>query len=155
MRSASGRFDWGRYDGIKAMRAGRFNLLSRHNDDRSRASAISTQHVALGLEAYGAFKAPGLRNVALTPPYMHDGSLAGLRDVVKHYSEIDAVKLLIAAHHPHAEPGESAPPSPAESVLRTLNLSPERIADMVAFLETLTEKKPLSQRPAAGAAVCP
>jgi len=32
---------------------------------------------------------PGLRNVALTAPYMHNGSLASLRDVVRHYSEIN------------------------------------------------------------------
>jgi cytochrome c peroxidase len=154
VRGAGGRFDWGRYDGIKTLRASRFNLLSRHSDDRSRAGAISTQHVALNLEAYGAFKVPGLRNVALTAPYMHNGSLASLRDVVRHYSEIDAVKLHIAAQHPHAEPGEPLPPSPAESVLRTLNLSPAQIADVVVFLETLTEKRPLSQRPAPRAAVC-
>ena len=34
----------------------------------------------------GKFKVPTLRNVALTAPYMHDGSLATLRDVVDHYS---------------------------------------------------------------------
>ena len=32
---------------------------------------------------------PTLRNVALTAPYMHNGSLATLRDVVRHYSELD------------------------------------------------------------------
>jgi len=34
----------------------------------------------------GKFKVPTLRNVALTAPYMHDGSLATLEDVVEHYS---------------------------------------------------------------------
>ena len=38
---------------------------------------------------FGEFRVPGLRNVALTAPYMHNGSLASLRDVVKHYSELN------------------------------------------------------------------
>jgi cytochrome c peroxidase len=38
------------------------------------------------LSTMGAFKTPTLRNVALTAPYMHDGSLATLRDVVLHYN---------------------------------------------------------------------
>ena len=36
-------------------------------------------------EHHGAFKTPTIRNVASTPPYMHDGSLATLEDVVEHY----------------------------------------------------------------------
>jgi cytochrome c peroxidase len=38
------------------------------------------------LSSLGAFKTPTLRNIALTAPYMHDGSLATLRDVVVHYT---------------------------------------------------------------------
>ena len=155
VRTAGGRYDWGRYDGIKTLLANRFNLLSRHNDDRSGANTISTRHVALTLEAYGAFKVPGLRNVALTAPYMHNGSLTSLREVVTHYSVIDAVKLHLAVPQPHADPGEPVPAQPVESILRPLNLSPGEIDDMVAFLDTLTEKNPLSHRPVPVAAVCP
>ena len=155
VRSASGRFDWGRYDGIKTLLASRFNRLSRHSDDRADDNSISTRHVALTLDAYGAFKVPDLRNVALTAPYMHNGSLASLRDVVTHYSGIDAVKMHIAVPQPHAEPGEPVPARAADSLLRPLNLAPAQIDDMVAFLETLTEKNPLSRRPAPGVAVCP
>lgn len=35
----------------------------------------------------GAFKTPTLREIAHTAPYMHDGSLATLKDVVEFYSE--------------------------------------------------------------------
>jgi len=146
--TAGGRFDWGRYDGIKTVLASRFNRLTPHNDDRSGANAVSTQHVVLNLEAYGAFKVPGLRNVALTAPYMHNGSLASLRDVVTHYSGIDAVKLHLAVPQPHAEPGEPIAQRAADSILRPLNLSSAQIDDIVAFLETLTEKRPLLRRPA-------
>lgn len=37
-----------------------------------------------GLEA--AFKTPGLRNVAMRPPYMHAGEFANLEEVVSHYA---------------------------------------------------------------------
>lgn len=38
-------------------------------------------------EDMGRFKAPTLRNIALTAPYMHDGSIATLEEVIEHYSE--------------------------------------------------------------------
>lgn len=155
VRGASGRFDWGRYDGIKATQASRFNLLGRHNDDPGRASGVSARHVALNLESFGAFVVPGLRNVALTAPYMHDGSFASLRDVVRHYSEIDEIKLHIAVSHPHPEPGEPLPPQPFTSVLRTLNLTEAQNNDLVAFLQSLTERVPLQRRPEAKSAACP
>ena len=154
VRHGDGQFDWGRYDGIKTVLASRFNLQSRHNDNPTRANAISTRHVALTQEAYGAFKVPGLRNVSLTAPYMHDGSLANLRDVVRHYSEIDEIKLHIAASHPHAELGEELPSRPVQGVLRTLNLTEQEIRDLVAFLETLTEPRPLISSPVAKPATC-
>ena len=137
VRNADGYYDWGRYDGIKALLASRYNRLSRHSDNA--AGATSTRHVALGAEAYGAFKVPGLRNVALTAPYMHNGSLATLHDVVRHYSELTPEKLHIAASHPHAEPGEPLPPRPGESPLRTLSLTAQEKDDLVAFLHTLSE----------------
>ena len=146
--TTGGRFDWGRYDGIKTVLASRFNRLTPHNDARSGADTISTQHVVLNLEAYGAFKVPGLRNVALTAPYMHNGSLASLRDVIVHYSGIDAAKMHLAVPQPHAEPGEPVAQRAADSILRPLNLSPTQIDDIVAFLETLTEKRSVLRRPA-------
>jgi cytochrome c peroxidase len=154
VRHADGNHDWGRYDGVKTVLASRFNLQSRYNDNPARAQAISTRHVALTVETYGAFKVPGLRNISLTAPYMHDGSLANLLDVVRHYSEIDEVKLHIAASHPHAELGEELPSRPAQVVPRTLNLTEQEMNDLVAFLETLTEPRPMIPNPAARSAAC-
>ena len=37
-------------------------------------------------EDVGKFKAPTLRNIALTAPYMHDGSIATLDEVIDHYA---------------------------------------------------------------------
>jgi len=79
--------DSGRHDGIRKLRASPYNLLGRFNDDASRSSATGTQHADLQQGNAGEFRVPGLRNVARTAPYMHNGSLASLRDVVQHYSE--------------------------------------------------------------------
>jgi cytochrome c peroxidase len=54
---------------------------------------------------------------------MHNGSLRTLRDVVKHYSEIDEDRL-------HAD---------GERILRPLHLSESEIDDVVAFLESLSD----------------
>ena len=68
------------------------------------------------------FKIPGLRNVALTAPYMHDGSLATLEDVVQHYNE--------GGHgHPNQSP-----------LVKPLGLSSAEINDLVSFLKTLTDE---------------
>jgi cytochrome c peroxidase len=68
----------------------------------------------------GAFRTPGLRNVALTAPYMHDGSLKTLKDVVDFY----------------AGGGTSNPQ--LDSAIHELKLSGQERADLVAFLESLT-----------------
>lgn len=69
-----------------------------------------------------AFKTPTIRNVELTAPYMHDGSLATLRDVVDFYD---------------AGGGDQQPKS---VLLRKLNLTAREKSDLVAFLESLTGK---------------
>ena len=85
--------DAGRHDGIKRVRADRFNLLGAYNDDASGRAAVKTRSVQLLPRNFGEFKVPGLRNVARTAPYMHDGSAADLQVVVKHYSELDSDRL--------------------------------------------------------------
>src|SRR5690606_31780758 len=90
---ASGRPDPGRYEGIKRVKASPFNLLSRYNDDPEQAGAFAVRHVDLQHRNWGEFKSPGLRNLAQTAPYMHDGSFTSLRDVIRHYSELDMDRL--------------------------------------------------------------
>ena len=55
------------------------NGLYQHYED------IGKMRVTLDSNDKGAFKVPTLRNVALTAPYMHDGSLKSLEAVVDHY----------------------------------------------------------------------
>ncbi len=133
----SGGIDWGRYQGIKMLRASRFNLLGTYNDDKVRATGQSTRFVDLLPQTFEQFKTPGLRNVALTAPYMHNGQRATLRDVVKHYSEIDVTQLHVA----HIYAGDvMAEAVPVDTVLQPLKLSEQEISDVVAFLESLTER---------------
>lgn len=117
------RVDAGRHQGIRRLKANPYNLLGRFNDDLARATATGTRHVELQHRNFGEFRVPGLRNVARTAPYMHNGSLASLRDVVLFYSSLNEKRL-------HAD---------GEKILRPLGLSDGEVDDLVAFLETLTE----------------
>jgi cytochrome c peroxidase len=118
---APGRVDSGRHGGIEKLKSSRFNLLGRFNDDPARASAVGTRHVAAQHRNFGEFRVPGLRGVKDTAPYMHNGSLATLGDVVRFYSELNEDRL-------HAD---------GERLLKPLRLSEDEVRDLVAFLETL------------------
>jgi len=118
-----GGVDRGRYGGIERLRADPYNLLGRYSDATDSTVAARTRHVVLQPRNFGEFKVPGLRNVAKTAPYMHNGSLSTLAAVVRHYSELDEDRL-------HSE---------GERILRPLRLSPQASADVVAFLESLSD----------------
>jgi len=119
-----GRVDAGRLGGIKKLASDHFNLLGKYNDDPARATATGTRHVEALHKNFGEFRVPSLRSVADTAPYMHNGSLATLRDVMKHYSDLKEDRL-------HQD---------GERILKPLKLTDSEIADLVAFLESLSEK---------------
>lgn len=119
---ASGRPDPGRYEGIRRVKASPFNLLSRHNDDPEKAGGFAVRHVDLQHRNWGEFKTPSLRNLARTAPYMHDGSKATLREMIRHYSELDLDRL-------HAD---------GEAILAPLRLAEAEAADLEAFLLSLS-----------------
>ncbi|MNR87076.1 Cytochrome c551 peroxidase precursor [compost metagenome] len=77
----------------------------------------------------GAFKTPSLRNVALTAPYMHNGSIKTLHEAVKHYEEVDL-------DFPNLDP-----------LIDHWGLTDEEIDAVVAFLESLTGKPPKVEAP--------
>jgi cytochrome c peroxidase len=118
-----GRVDPGRHAGIEKLRKNPFNLLSRYNDDKTKSNAVGPRHVEAQHRNFGEFRVPGLRGVASTAPYMHNGRLATLHDVVKFYSELNEERL-------HAD---------GEKILKPLRLTSEEAADLVAFLESLSE----------------
>jgi cytochrome c peroxidase len=78
----------------------------------------------------GRFRVPTLRNIALTAPYMHDGSIATLEEVVAHYVN-------------GGRATSSAPTDVVTSLkdpkIRPLSITTEERADLVAFLESLTD----------------
>jgi len=88
--------------------------MDRENPDLGRYTV--TQREA----DKGAFKTPTLRDVARRPPYMHDGSLKTLEDVVAFYNKGG-----------HRNPWISP-------VIQPLNLTAAEEAELVAFLEALT-----------------
>jgi cytochrome c peroxidase len=80
--------------------------------------------LASGAPGLPEFKTPSLREVARTAPYMHDGSLATLEDVVDHYAGGLVVR-----------------PSLAPTVVRDLKLTDQEKAALVAFLKTLSSEQ--------------
>jgi cytochrome c peroxidase len=91
-----------------------------------RTSELGRFAVTRDFDDLGAFKTSTLRNIAVTAPYMHDGSLATLEDVIEHYdhggvtNEGDPVNDFLSGG------------------IRPLDLTDEEIEDLVAFMEALT-----------------
>ncbi|HSI02320.1 MAG TPA: cytochrome c peroxidase [Reyranella sp.] len=115
-----GEVDSGRHGGIARLNGSPFNRLGRYSDDHG-ASAMRTRHVEAQHRNFGEFRVPGLRQVGRTGPYMHDGSLATLEEVVKHYSTVSPDRL-----HSDGVP-----------LVRPLGLTPQDSADLITFLRTL------------------
>lgn len=92
----------------------------------SKTSELGRFAITDQFDDMGAFKTSTLRNIALTAPYMHDGSLATLRDVVVHYN-----------NGGFSKEGEQVNAFLSGGI-RPLNLSEQQIDDLVAFMETLT-----------------
>jgi cytochrome c peroxidase len=95
----------------------RNNGLYRHYADSGRA------RITQSLTDIGKFKVPSLRNVEMTAPYMHDGSMNSLEEVIEHYSSG-------GQKHPNKSP-----------VIQPLYLSEEQKEDLINFLKSLTDKQ--------------
>lgn len=86
----------------------------------------------------GAFRAPSLRNVALTAPYNHDGSVATLAEVIRNY----------AAGGRHIESGALAGDGRRnpykDSFVASFAISDSEVEDVIAFLHSLTDESLLT-----------
>lgn len=79
-------------------------------------------------EDMGRYRAPTLRNIAVTAPYMHDGSIATLSEVLDHYAAGGRASA------------QGAGPSPFQSeFIRGFTLTAQEKQDVLAFLESLTD----------------
>jgi cytochrome c peroxidase len=79
----------------------------------------------------GKFRVPTLRNIALTAPYMHDGSLATLAEVLQHY-------MAGGRQEPQ---GSSAANPLKDKAMRHIVLDASEQQDLLAFLRSLTDEE--------------
>ena len=105
----------GLYDGKNLTDAGRFEITGDSSD-------------------IGKFKTPGLRNIAVTPPYMHNGMFSTLREVLVYYN--DPYKVV------------PEPVGMDSLMLKPLGLSEEELFDLESFLRALTDDRFSSKVPA-------
>lgn len=107
---------------------GLYNIDGRGGYPATDRGLFDTTHVAADM---GRFRAPTLRNIAVTAPYMHDGSIPTLGEVIGHY----------------ASGGLKSPVR--DSRLKGFAITAAEVADLVAFLNSLTDTEFLTN-PALG-----
>lgn len=98
----------GLYDGVLYQDKGRFEITKDSND-------------------LGKFKVPGLRNIGVTAPYMHNGMFKTLEEVIEYYD--NPFKFV------------KEPINMDSTLLKPLNLSKQEKKDLLNFLLTLTDKQ--------------
>jgi len=79
------------------------------------------ERITLQPEDNGKFRVPTLRNIELTAPYMHDGSLKNIEAVIAHYNSG-------GKNHPNQN-----------DLIKPLSLTPTEKQDLIAFLKSLTD----------------
>jgi cytochrome c peroxidase len=120
-----------RKQNFEALAAKALGVLKANNDTEALDKlAIQTDMSELGRflvtkkrADIGAFKTEQLRNVGITGPYMHDGSLRTLWDVMDHYNKGGETNAYL------------------DGGIEPLDLSESEINDVVAFLFTLTDER--------------
>lgn len=98
----------GLYNGKELNDAGLYNITKKESD-------------------LGKFKTPGLRNIAVTAPYMHNGKFKTLEQVLTYYNNPDAFV--------------EDPVNIYDALKKPLGLSLQDKKDIIAFLKTLTDRK--------------
>ncbi|RMG68617.1 MAG: cytochrome-c peroxidase [Bacteroidetes bacterium] len=97
--------------------------MENNGTERDYGADLGRFRITLDSADIGKFKVPTLRNIALTWPYMHDGHLPDLAAVIDHYNQG-------GQGHVNQSP-----------LVRPLGLSEAEQADLVAFLESLTDQQ--------------
>ena len=128
-----------RKQNFEALATQALGILNQSNNSEALDKlAIQTDMSELGRflvskqrQDIGSFKTEQLRNVGLTAPYMHDGSLHTLWDVMDHYNKGGETNAYL------------------DGGIEPLNLSENEINDVVAFLFALTDRRFAAQNEAA------
>ena len=96
---------------------------------------MATATINKNRAGFSEVKTPTLRNIAITAPYMHDGSIATLEGVVDHY----AAGGRTIESGPNAGIGHDNPNK--DPLIAGFQLSRQDRADLIAFLESLTDEE--------------
>jgi cytochrome c peroxidase len=104
-----------------------FRVVGVPSDDPGRAAVSDTGD-------FGAFKTPTLRNIALSGPYMHNGSMATLEEVIEFYAEGG---------------GRAHGVEKVDMFVNGFDLSDQDREDLIAFLYALTDESQLPDIPTA------
>ncbi|MCA9926540.1 MAG: hypothetical protein KC421_29425, partial [Anaerolineales bacterium] len=102
-----------------------FRVVGAEGNDRGRAGVLFN-----GVE--GSFRVPTLRNVALSAPYMHNGSIATLEEVIDFYA---------------AGGGRVRDVENMDALIQGFEISTQERADLIAFLRALTDESNLPEIP--------
>jgi cytochrome c peroxidase len=114
--------DPGRHQGAPLVRDSIFNAAGAHSDEREGTAALRVRGLRTGSETWGEFRTPSLRNLAARGPFMHQGQLTTLADVVLFYDTLEG--SVGRSHH-------------QELILVPLELGAQGRADLLAFLQSL------------------
>jgi len=119
------RRDAGRHRGIPDVQADPFNGAGAFSDAPEGAAQDKLHFLPVAGDNWSEFKTPTLRNVARTAPYMHQGQLATLDEVLAYYNTLERA---VPTHSP-------------ERTLQPVNLSADALASLRAFLVALTDTR--------------
>ena len=119
--------DPARLAAVDFLKASPWNAAGGFSDAADAPKGQMVRSLRRSGELFGQFRTPPLRGVARTPPYMHDGRLASLADVVRFYDTLEGASPV--GHH-------------GENVLVPLGLTEGDRADLERFLSSLTGKEP-------------
>ncbi len=115
-------FPWGAADGLYRLKHNLWRRDLEWSDDTTDATRKYWVTMTMDQVPRGAFRTPSLRNVSLTAPYMHNGSLQSLEEVIEHYNQ----------------GGSPSAPGTRSAQVKPLLLTPAEKADLISFLESLT-----------------
>ncbi len=120
--SGSVRYAGGPVTETEFHNTGLYNLTGKYSYPERNTGV----HQFTGLpEHIGKFRAPSLRNIVLTAPYMHDGSIPTLEEVIDHYRA-----------------GGRSPGNPNQSsIVRKLQITDQEKSDLIEFLKSLTDEE--------------
>ena len=114
------QMDFGRVYGLQAVLMDEFNCLGPYSDGTAQDCGLLTHAPRQEVpdEYAGAFKVPGLRNLTITAPYMHDGRYGTLEEVLEHYRK-------------------PPPAARAAGEIQSIDITDIEARQLVAFLKSL------------------